>query len=391
MVHLYRHRINRSDAHDDDATVHAAHDDTTTHDDDASAHTHDHIIHAAPIKYRSIQNWEKGLLLRLPLFKIHTSYLHWDITIAINWYIMPLVLIGFIGGILTSITGSGSDLLVFATSYFIFHIDRSTSIATSVVVMSITSIIAYYYNQSKNNYIFDEVYSIWLISIPCVAIGLPVSTIATIKFLHALSNRICVNIYNIIQFVIIMYVMCSTLQQSSTLLISTTVMFIIAMVFFISIMMIGRRDDIYMNQHTLVTTTFDGDTIDRLLVKPTGMDDGMDGEDNKDSDENDTQITESDDTIGRDRKIADVCCDDDGNWVMTLPNSSVSNSPLVEYGRIYQNMLPSPLMKVLNGSPNIEYADVYQSHCYYHHDNKRTEGNMSPKFEYDHSDSMMIV
>jgi uncharacterized membrane protein YfcA len=394
MIHLYRRRRSRGGGgHDDD-------------DDDSQDDATD-IITASTIKYQTIQHWEKGQLLRLSLFTIRTSCLHWDVVISINTYTLSIMLFGFIGGFLTSITGSGADLLVFATSYFIFHIDRSTAIATSVAVMSITSIAAYYYYQFEKNFILQEVYSIWLIAIPCVSIGLPMSTIATIKFLPAFSNRMCVNVFNIVQFIIIIILlMTSTLQHSNTLLISSTIIFIIAMIFFVSIMFIGRRDDVYLNNHVLVATSIAGETIAQMLIKPDSMEiSGGDGEENKDSEGDDTQITESDDTIGRDRKMADVCYDDDGNWVMTLPSTSAANSPMVEYGRIYGSMLPSPLMTPYKGSPNVEYADVYQSHCYYHHDSDsqhREEGGKekgggeadqtnSPKFEYDRSDSVVMV
>ena len=395
MIHLYRQRSRGGGDHDDDD------------DDDDSQEDATDVINLSTIKYQTIQHWEKGQLLRLPLFTIRTSCLHWDVMISINAYTLSMILFGFIGGFLTSITGSGADLLVFATSYFIFHIDRSTAIATSVAVMSITSIAAYYYYQFEKNFILQEVYSIWLIAIPCVSIGLPMSTIATIKFLPAFSNQIGVNVFNIVQFIIIILLMTSTLQHSNILLISSTIIFIIAMMFFVSIMFIGRRDDVYLNNHishVLVATYIAGETIAQILIKPDNMDiSGRDGEENKDSEGDDTQITESDDTIGRDRKIADVCYDDDGNWVMTLPSTSTANSPMVEYGRIYGSMLPSPLMTPYKGSPNVEYADVYQSHCYYHHDSDsphrggegkgkgEADDTNSPKFEYDRSDSIAMI
>ena len=86
--------------------------------------------------------------------------------------------VGFFGGLLVaSITGVGVDMLLFVTLVLLVRVDARCGIASSVLLMTVTSIVGL----STNAIAFgipSEVWSSWYAAAPVVAIGAPLGALA---------------------------------------------------------------------------------------------------------------------------------------------------------------------------------------------------------------------
>ncbi len=99
----------------------------------------------------------------------------WDGTIG--------VALGLTGGIVSSITGVGIDMMVYAILVLLYRADLKISIPTSVILMAFTSVVGIVSNVllsqvNPSLYRIDpEVFSNWLAAAPVVAIGAPFGVI----------------------------------------------------------------------------------------------------------------------------------------------------------------------------------------------------------------------
>ena len=84
-----------------------------------------------------------------------------------------LLIVGFSGGILSGILGSGLDIFSFAYITVRYHLSEKVATPTSVIVMAINSLIGfslhYFFVQDFGTAEFNY----WLVSIPVVLIGAP--------------------------------------------------------------------------------------------------------------------------------------------------------------------------------------------------------------------------
>ena len=89
------------------------------------------------------------------------------------------IAIGLIGGVASSITGVGIDMMIYATLVLLYRADLKIAIPTSVILMAFTSIIGICTNLvlsqlAPETYAVDpQVFSNWLAAAPIVALGAP--------------------------------------------------------------------------------------------------------------------------------------------------------------------------------------------------------------------------
>ncbi len=114
--------------------------------------------------------------------------------------------IGIAGGVVSSITGVGIDMIVYATMVLLYRADLKISIPTSVVLMAFTSVIGIASNVvlSRINpvlYAVDpEVFANWLAAAPVVAVGAPFGAIV-VNLISRKPTLIIVSTLCILQFV----------------------------------------------------------------------------------------------------------------------------------------------------------------------------------------------
>ena len=81
--------------------------------------------------FLTIQNWDKQYM---------------------NWKVCVLLLTGFIGGIFSSIAGSGIDICCFSSLTLLFRISEKTATPTSVILMAINTCIGFFWRGSSSRW-----------------------------------------------------------------------------------------------------------------------------------------------------------------------------------------------------------------------------------------------
>jgi uncharacterized membrane protein YfcA len=111
-----------------------------------------------------------------------------------------LILIGFIGGILSAILGSGVDICTFAFVTMKYKLSEKVATPTSVVLMAINALIGFALHQFIIGDITPVVYNYWLVCIPVCLLGAPLGAfvVSKAKRLHII-NFLCVII--LVQFI----------------------------------------------------------------------------------------------------------------------------------------------------------------------------------------------
>ncbi len=114
--------------------------------------------------------------------------------------------VGFTGGIVSSITGVGIDMMIYATLVLLFRADLKTAIPTSVVLMAFTSVIGIGSNVGLARLlpatfaIDPEVFANWLAAAPIVALGAPLGAIV-VNLISRTPTLILVSLLCIGQFI----------------------------------------------------------------------------------------------------------------------------------------------------------------------------------------------
>ncbi len=89
--------------------------------------------------------------------------------------------IGFLGGVLSGVVGSGVDIILFATLTMLLKKDLKKATATSVVVMAVISVIASGFNFFINETLTEEVINCIFAAMPIVIVGAPVGAFVCSK------------------------------------------------------------------------------------------------------------------------------------------------------------------------------------------------------------------
>jgi uncharacterized membrane protein YfcA len=84
-----------------------------------------------------------------------------------------LLIVGFSGGNLSSILGSGLDIFSFAYITVRYHLSEKVATPTSVVAMAINSLIGFSLHYFVVQDFGPEEFNYWLVCIPVVLIGAP--------------------------------------------------------------------------------------------------------------------------------------------------------------------------------------------------------------------------
>jgi uncharacterized membrane protein YfcA len=93
---------------------------------------------------------------------------------------------GVLGGILSSVTGVGIDMLLYAVLVMLFRTDLKIAIPTSVVSMAFLSVVGLMTNGVLGN-LEPEVFGNWLAASPIVVIGAPIGAL----IVHFMSRKTC--------------------------------------------------------------------------------------------------------------------------------------------------------------------------------------------------------
>ncbi|MCH1494703.1 MAG: sulfite exporter TauE/SafE family protein [Rubripirellula sp.] len=114
--------------------------------------------------------------------------------------------VGLLGGLISSITGVGIDMLLYATMVLMFQSDLKISTPSSVIVMAFTSVVGIASTLalswlSPGRFSIDpEVFQCWIAAAPVVALGAPIGAWA-VQRLPKVPTLVLISILCLIQFV----------------------------------------------------------------------------------------------------------------------------------------------------------------------------------------------
>lgn len=113
--------------------------------------------------------------------------------------------LGIVGGIASSITGVGIDMMLYATLVLLYRADLKVAIPTSVIIMAFTSIIGIAANGllgwlKPSVYQIDpEVFAYWLTAAPIVTVGAPFGALV-VSLISRTPTLVIVSILCLAQF-----------------------------------------------------------------------------------------------------------------------------------------------------------------------------------------------
>lgn len=212
-------------------------------------------------QFSTIPNWDKAKLLsyQFTLIPDRAKVLsHYDIPItvklfiieyisvievAFNWKAVVLVGGGFLGGIFSSMSGSGLDICSFAILSLLFRLNERISTPTSVILMAINTVIAFMYRRYHMDEISDEAYYLWYVCIPIVVIGAPIGAIASSHFDRKVLTWL-IYLIDTAQFIGALYVIQPWTREKTstpTNLCVTSVVILLAGGIFFTLMAIGGQ------------------------------------------------------------------------------------------------------------------------------------------------------
>lgn len=90
-----------------------------------------------------------------------------------NSDIIRLLAVGFIGGTVSGVTGSGLDIITFSLLVLFYRTCETVATPTSVVLMAINSVCAFLWMEGFGSGVAEAAWDYWLVCIPIVVIGAP--------------------------------------------------------------------------------------------------------------------------------------------------------------------------------------------------------------------------
>ncbi len=105
--------------------------------------------------------------------RYHDREVHLTITHFLPRHAVLLVGTGIIGGVVTSITGSGLDITTFALLVLRLRISEKIATPTSVVLMGINALVAALWQGGVRGALAPEAWNYWWVCVPIVVVGAP--------------------------------------------------------------------------------------------------------------------------------------------------------------------------------------------------------------------------
>eukprot|EP00753_Platysulcus_tardus_P017741 PLAT6474.3.p1 GENE.PLAT6474.3~~PLAT6474.3.p1 ORF type:complete len:499 (+),score=120.64 PLAT6474.3:151-1497(+) len=143
------------------------------------------------------------------------------------WQAMTLVATGFIGGVITSLTGTGIDICTFAILTLFFRVSEKTATPTSILIMSINTLWGFVV-QGFFRGLPPLVWPYWFCSVPVVVMGAPLGAYIS-SFLHRSVYAGIIYVMDFVQFIAAVLIVP---QDETTVMISCFALVIGSLIFY---------------------------------------------------------------------------------------------------------------------------------------------------------------
>lgn len=86
---------------------------------------------------------------------------------------LVLLLVGFLGGMITGLVGSGLDILTFSVLVLLFNLNEKVATPTSVILMASNAIAGFAWSELGSTGVSAEAWEYWWVCVPVVVVGAP--------------------------------------------------------------------------------------------------------------------------------------------------------------------------------------------------------------------------
>lgn len=173
--------------------------------------------------YDGIQKWEDGVVWR------------YKNILNVNWKRECLLAFGVLGGIFSSMAGSGIDICSFAALTLLFRVNEKVATPTSVILMAINTTVGFAYRQFAMGGVEDDAWGFFAVCVPIVVFGAPIGAFLG-SYAHRLTLAAVIYIIDAAQLIGALVVIqpWSTLKTDTPLHLSLTslALFVGGLVFF---------------------------------------------------------------------------------------------------------------------------------------------------------------
>ena len=160
----------------------------------------DPILTAATKKLGFVSIWFAFALVLLLLNRIQKRQTFSKIPSCNWWKTGVLVLFGILGGLFTSLVGTGMDICGFMVLTLLFRITEKVSIPTSVILMALNSVVGFYWQAIMKDGLHPDSWEYLAVCTPIVVLGAPIGSVLGTHF-HRLVLSILIVVINIISLI----------------------------------------------------------------------------------------------------------------------------------------------------------------------------------------------
>ena len=205
----------------------------------------------------SIQNWQEAVVWNNNLF-------------SLNWKRECLICFGILGGIFSSMAGSGIDICSFAALTLLFRVNEKVATPTSVIIMAINTTVGFAYRQFAMGGVEVDAWGFFAVCVPIVVIGAPLGAFFG-SYAHRLTLAFVIYIIDAAQLIGALVVIqpWSTLKTDTPLHLSLTslALFVGGLVFFHllsrwGLRMLEKQESEKLVQESAVDDEEEGETMD---------------------------------------------------------------------------------------------------------------------------------
>ena len=149
---------------------------------------------------------------------------------------VTIVVVGIIGGTLSSLLGSGLDIFSFAYVTMRYHLSEKVATPTSVVIMGLNSVVGFFIHYFIIKDFGTEEFNYWLVCIPVVIFGAPIGAYFINNKTRGFISKFLYLII-LVQFVSALFI----IKPAGTLLYFSLFVFIFGIFFFFGFSLLSRK------------------------------------------------------------------------------------------------------------------------------------------------------
>jgi uncharacterized membrane protein YfcA len=131
------------------------------------------LLPPAVIKVFFTSFWLSFVIVLYMVNKDQQRFLYDSLTLPTFGTKLIFVGVGMAGGIVSSLLGTGIDILTFSLLVLTFHLCEKVATATSVILMGALSLFAFFYKGVVLQAIEPDAWNYWWVCVPVVAVGAP--------------------------------------------------------------------------------------------------------------------------------------------------------------------------------------------------------------------------